>query len=99
MPYFEDLCQKYGVKLYVEDAPLLTDLFPLSMNRGKFNALFYQEDSAIQEYLSLKAEKAAAQREGRYGEVREDIARRYGRLLSYTEAGIQRLLDQNPEKE
>ena len=99
LPYFEGLCRKYGVKLYVEDAPLLTDLFPLSMNRGKFNALFYQEDSAIQEYLSLKAEKAAAQREGRYGEVREDIARRYGRLLSYTEAGIQRLLDQNQEKE
>ena len=62
LPYFQELCQKYGVKLYVEDVPLLTDLFPLSMNQGKYNALFYQEDSAIQEYLALKAEKQAAQR-------------------------------------
>ena len=60
LPYFEDLCQKYGVKLYVEDVPLLTDLFPLSMNQGKYNAIFYQEDSALDAYLALKAEKQAA---------------------------------------
>lgn len=100
LPYFEELCQKYGVKLYVEDVPLLTDLFPLSMNQGKYNALFYQEDSAIQEYLALKAEKQAAVEAGAYTpEKRRDIAWRYGRLLSYTGEGIQRLLESNTEKE
>ena len=100
LPYFQELCQKYGVKLYVEDVPLLTDLFPLSMNQGKYNALFYQEDSAIQEYLALKAEKQAAVEAGAYTpEKRRDIAWRYGRLLSYTEEGIQRLLESNTEKE
>lgn len=100
LPYFQELCQKYGVKLYVEDVPLLTDLFPLSMNQGKYNALFYQEDSAIQEYLALKAEKQAAVEAGAYTpEKRRDIAWRYGRLLSYTEEGVQRLLESNTEKE
>ncbi len=100
LPYFQELCQKYGVKLYVEDVPLLTDLFPLSMNQGKYNALFYQEDSAIQEYLALKAEKQAAVEAGTYTpEKRRDIAWRYGRLLSYTEEGVQRLLESNTEKE
>ena len=100
LPYFQELCQKYGVKLYVEDVPLLTDLFPLSMNQGKYNALFYQEDSAIQEYLALKAEKRAAVEAGTYTpEKRRDIAWRYGRLLSYTGEGIQRLLESNTEKE
>ena len=100
LPYFEELCRKYGVKLYVEDEAFLTDLFPLSMNQGKYNALFYQEDSAIQEYLALKAEKRAAVEAGTYTpEKRRDIAWRYGRLLSYTEEGIQRLLESNTEKE
>ena len=99
LPYFEELCRKYGVKLYVEDEAFLTDLFPLSLNQGKYNALFYQEDSALQEYLALKGEKKAALAQGTYGQARRDIAWRYGRLLSYTEEGIQRLLESNTEKE
>ena len=86
LPYFEDLCQKYGVKL--------------SMNQGKYNAIFYQEDSALDAYLALKAEKQAALEAGAYTpETRWDIAWRYGKLLSYTDQGIQRLLEQNQEKE
>ena len=100
LPYFQELCKKYGVKMYVEDDPFLTDLFPISMNKGKYNALFYQDDSAIQAYLELKAEKQAAVEQGSYtGPLRESIARRYGKLLSYTDEGIQRLLDTNQEKE
>lgn len=100
LPYFEKLCEEYGVKLYVEDVPLLTDLFPISMNKGKFNAIFYQEDVVLQEYLGLKAEKEQAQKEGTYTpEKRRDIAWRYGKLLSYTDEGIQRLLAGNQERE
>lgn len=100
LPAFETLCEKYGVKHYKEDSPLLTDLFPLSMNRGKCNVLFYQDDSVLKAYLALKAEKEAAKKAGTYrGEIREGIARRYGRLLSYTEEGIDRLLAANGEKE
>lgn len=100
LPYFEKLCAKYGVKLYVEDEPFLTDLFPISMNQNKYNAIFYQEDSALDTYLALKDQKKAAKEAGTYtGEIRRDIAWQYGKLLSYTDAGIQRLMDQNQEKE
>ena len=83
----------------MEDHAFLTDLFPLSLNQGKYNVIFYQESSALQEYLSLKEEKENAVSTGRYETLREDLARRYGKLLSYTEAGIQRLLDANTRKE
>ena len=53
LPEFQKLCERYGVKLYAEDDPLLTDLFPLSLNRGKYNVIFYQDDSVLQEYLHL----------------------------------------------
>ncbi len=99
LPEFDKLCEKYGVRYYVEDEAFLSDLFPLSLNRGKFNVIFYQEDAALQEYLGLKAEKKKAVEAGNYNGCREDIARRYGKLLSYTDEGIQRLLGANTERE
>lgn len=100
LPEFHRLCEKYNVKLYVEGEPFLTDLFPLSLNRGKYNVLFYQDEDVLQSYLDLKREKLQAQEVGAYTpEKRLDIARRYGRLLSYTEEGIDRLLRANHEKE
>lgn len=100
LPEFERLCEQYGVKMYIEDDPLLTDLFPLSMNRGKYNVLFYREERVLQEYLALKKEKKGAREKGAYSpEKRRDMAVRYGRLLSYTDEGIERLLTGNDEKE
>ncbi len=98
-PEFDKLCEKYGVHYYVEDEAFLTDLFPLSLNQGKFNVIFYQDGAAFQEYLGLKAEKEKAITAGNYNDCRKDIARRYGKLLSYTDEGIKRLLDANSETE
>lgn len=98
LPEFDKLCEKYGVHYYVENESFLTDLFPLSLNQGKFNVIFYQDKAVLREYLDLKAEKEKAAA-GNYADCREDIARRYGRLLSYTGDGIQRLLDTNLDKE
>ena len=66
LPEFDKLCEKYGVHYYVENAAFLTDLFPLSLNQGKFNVIFYQDESALQEYLDLKAEKERAIAAGTY---------------------------------
>lgn len=99
LPAFEKLSRKYGVRFYVEDEALLTDLFPLSLNQGKFLVIFYSEEAVLREYLALKQEKEKAAAAGNYQERRGEIARRYGRLLSYTEEGIQRLLDANTERE
>ena len=99
LPEFDKLCEKYGVHYYVEDEAFLTDLFPLSLNQGKFNVIFYQDGAALQEYLGLKAEKEKTIAAGSYDDRRKDIAWRYGKLLSYTDEGIQRLLDANSETE
>ena len=39
LDYAKELCEKYGVQYYPEDDGLITDLFPVSMNRGKHNIL------------------------------------------------------------
>lgn len=99
LPEFDKLCEKYGVHYYVENEAFLTDLFPLSLNQGKFNVIIYHDETALREYLGLKAEKEKAISVGNYAGCRENIARRYGKLLSYTDEGIQRLLDANSDKE
>lgn len=99
LPALDGLCARYGVRYFVEDDPLLTDLFPLSLNRGKYNVVFYREDGALREYLGLKEEKRSALAAGTYPAIREGLAWRYGRLLSYDEAGIRRLLAANTERE
>ncbi len=100
LPEFRKLCEEYGVKLYCEDEGFLTDLFPAALNKDRFNVIFYQEDAVLREYLALKEEKRKARETGAYTpEMRRDIAWRYGKLLSYTDEGIERLLAANRDRE
>lgn len=100
VPYAMQLCQSYGNKLYLEDAPLITDLFPLSQNQGKFHILFYRADHILEQYLRLKARKAALITEGAYfGGNRSRVAWEYGQLLSYPEEVISRMIQTNNERE
>ncbi len=100
VPFARESCGRYGNQLYIEDEPLLTDLFPISMNLGKHNMLFYRADHILEQYLRLKRWKAALVREKVYfGGNRTQIAWDYGRLLSYPEEAIRRLIAENPEKE
>lgn len=100
LPEFRKLCEEYGVKLYCEDEGFLTDLFPAALNKDRFNVIFYQEDAVLREYLALKEEKRKARETGAYTpEKRREIAWRYGKLLSYTDEGIERLLAANRDRE
>ena len=100
LPYARELCRRYGNQLYIEDEPLLTDLFPLSLNRGKHNILFYRADHVLKEYLRLKERKANLVAERAYfGGNRNLVAWDYGRLLSYPEEAIRRLIADNRERE
>ncbi len=93
---FDKLNEKYGVSYYVENEPFLTDLFPEEMNRNKYNVIFYCEQQYIDEYLNLKKEKQQLMDNGEYTrENSRGIAVRYGKLLSYSDAGIARLLKKN----
>jgi hypothetical protein len=46
----------------------------------------------LDEYLALKAFKAKAEKEGKLAGVEEEIARKFGKLLSYTDETIDKML-------
>lgn len=100
IPFARESCRRWGNQLYIEDEPLLTDLFPLSMNQGRHNILLYRAEHVLDQYLRLKTRKRALVEEKAYfGGNRSQLAWEFGRLLSYPEEEIRRLIAENPEKE
>ena len=99
-PFAAKIAAQYGVKCCPEAEPLVTDLFPLSATRGKFLYLFYRADHVLEEYLRLK-ERKASMVAGRayFGGNRTQIAREYGRLLSYSPETVRALLEANRDRE
>ena len=96
----EKIAAKYGCKAYHLQQPLITDLFPVSLNLGRQNIVFYREDKDIVELLAIQQEKTVLQADGRYhGDYRRALAVRYGHLLSYSDEAIERYLLGNTELE
>lgn len=92
LPDAEIVAARNEVKLYREPALIVTDLYPEDVARGKHVLLIYTGDT-LERYQALKADKAALVAEGGYhGDAREQIARRFGRLLSYPEPVIDDLI-------
>lgn len=99
-PAVRKLCRKYGISFYPEEEPLITDLFPAEMNLGTFHYLFYREPQVLEEYLTVKADREKAIKEGKYVDpVRYEIAWRLGKLLSYPDEGIRRYIERTREEE
>lgn len=95
MPEAEKVAAKNNVLLYRESDLITTDLFPEDIAKGKEVLLIYQGNTKDQ-YLQLKTDKAKLQAQNRYqGKEREDIARRFGRMLSYSPKKINQLLSEN----
>lgn len=94
--YLEDMkkiCEKYGVKYYPEDEAFLTDLFPEELNKGKYNYLFFRTDDVLERYLGLKKRQKELKQNGAYTKLESyALAQEFGRLLSYPEEGIERLI-------
>ena len=100
LPFCGEICGRYGTRFFTEDDMLLTDLFPLSVNRGTFNIIFYREESVRRAYEALKEEKAALQAAGAYaGEARQRLACAFGALLGYPEEDCLRMIASNQERE
>lgn len=98
--FSQQICQQYGNHFYLEESPLLTDLFPISLNKGKYNIIYYRQEEDIRQYLALKKRKQQLLEQQAYqGEARRQIAVEYGKLLSYSPEAIERYLAQNEEKE
>ena len=78
-----------GVLLYRETDLIVTDLFPADVAEGKHVLLIY-EGTTLDDYLALKERKSELVKSGSYeGEARKDIARQFGKLLSYPDAVIE----------
>ena len=80
---------------YRETDFLVTDLFPEEITAGQHVILIYN-DPVKDEYMALKERKHKLIDDGRYqGEERKEIARAMGRLLSYPEERIERMLSES----
>lgn len=89
----ERLCGNYQIQYYPEDEAFITDLFPKELNEGKYNYLFYRTDDVLEAYFELKKKQREMIALGTYdGMGRRQIAEGFGRLLSYPEEGILRLM-------
>ena len=92
LPEARRIAAENGALLCLEKDFCVTDLFPEDITAGKHVLLIYCDPSK-EEYLALKKEKDELVRTGRYtGDARRNIARKMGRLLSYPEAHIEKLL-------
>ena len=87
------IAKRNKVQMWRETDFLVTDLYPADVATGKHVLLIYTGDT-LDQYLALKADKAMLVAAGKYeGDAREEIARRFGRLLSYPESVIDELLE------
>ena len=89
------IAERNRVSMWREPDLIVTDLYPADVAAGKDVLLIYTGDT-LERYLALKAEKTELVASGRYeGEAREEIARRFGHLLSYPDTVIDDLLGQD----
>ncbi len=87
------------VLLYRESDFLVTDLYPADVAEGKDVLLVYTGDT-LSRYLTLKDDKQQLLGAGQYeGEARAEIARRFGRMLSYPEPVISQLISRQEDTE
>ena len=92
------IADRNEVEIWRETDFLVTDLYPAYVAEGKHVLLIYTGDT-LEQYLAIKADKAALIAAGEYeGEAREEIARRFGRLLSYPEEVITDLIGKQTEQ-
>jgi hypothetical protein len=87
--------EEYNVKLYEEKDLLVTRLFPADIAAGKTVFLIARDDGVLQEYMRLKEMKKRSDAPGNPDEAENQIAWRFGRLLSYSERKIGELLSEN----
>ncbi len=95
----EGICEKYGTKYYVDKEFLVTDLFPSFYTHNSIVILFFKDDNIIEEYLAIKNEKSKLLMTNEYTPKREEIAKRFGVLLGYSEDKINSFISKNESKE
>jgi len=84
LPFAKESAKRHNVQLYRETDLIDTDLFTKGIAKG-YDVLLIHNGTTLTQYLDLKADRQKLEEDGEYtGMAREMIARRFGRLLSYT---------------
>ena len=92
------LAEAHDVSLHVEKDFLTTDLFDPEFTRGKYVLLIYADPEILDIYLGLKAQKMKLLESGGFeGNPRRQIAVELGRLLSYREDRVEKMLASAPK--
>ena len=92
----EKVIAEQGALATLEPDLIVTDLFPADIAKGKHVLLIYKHETTLEAYRALKKDKEALVRAGTYsGEARKDLARRFGRLLSYPDSTIEDKIQSN----
>jgi len=105
-PYDSELTEKmmeptrvaaetYGVELKVETDLLKSKLFPEDIAEGKTVIMIAQSRDVLDEYARLKEKSRESAARGHPAEMELDVARAFGRLLSYSEEKIESLIERN----
>jgi hypothetical protein len=86
------IAEEQGVFLFVEPNLLLTKLYSSKLTEGKTVILLAHDQNVLDEYFTLKKLKEKSVLAGNPEELEIEIAEKFGRLLSYDDATIERLI-------
>ena len=88
--------ERRGLKYYREEDFLVTDMFPEERTNGKVLLVIYKNDNDLSDYFAVKKYKQGIIDAGEYDlAARRDIATRFGKLLSYSDAQIEFFLERS----
>lgn len=88
----EAFAEEFGVLTAIDPDPLRTRLFNPGFSRGRQVMLFALDEAVFAEYHALKSARRGIGSTTGPDEAEDDLARRFGRLLSYSEPAIDDLL-------
>ena len=87
--------EKYGTLLYIEPDLLKCKLFPRAIAEGKTVVVIANNQKVLDEYHVLKKLKEESVSKGLPEDMELEIAHRFGKILSYDEKTIERLIAKN----
>jgi len=91
----EKIAKQNNVIVYRENNLLITDLFPEELTEGK-HVLLICKPETLTKYQDLKTKKSMFVKSDQYNfENRKQIAFEFGKLLSYPDSKINKLLYEN----
>ncbi len=89
----KQIASDYGVIIMVEEDLLVTPLFPANVAKGKYVIFFAQNAEVLNEYRALKDRRERANSSSNPNREMRELAREFGKLLSYSDTSIQAMLD------